>query len=294
MPRTVGANLKNHLAQVTTTAAILWEITRIDNTVFRFTEADVPISFGGYTYTPVNSGELSVLEQKTGTTADNFDFNMILSAGSLDRVDLIAGKFDSADVKVYLLNKESVADGAINLVRGKLGEFKVLDDHKGIIEFRSLTDLLSQGVGRTYTHECDADLGDSRCGVALGIYTHVGSVTSVTSNQTFIDTTRTQADGYFNYGLLTWTSGSNDNLTMEVKVWNGVTKTFTLVSPMPYNIQVGDGYSAVIGCNKTKSVCRDTFTNIINFRGFAEIPGQDRILEVAEMNPDAGPHGGGW
>jgi uncharacterized phage protein (TIGR02218 family) len=290
MPRTVSQNLKDHLAQNVTTLSYLWKITRVDSTAYYFTDHDKDIVYGGNTYKSLNSGELSSIDQSAELSPDNFDFNFILEDTEVARQDVIAGLFDYATVNVYLINRESVGDGVINLITGKLGNIEIQEDNKATIEFRSLAQMLSQGIGRIYSHECDADLGDARCTVTLASYTLTGTITSVTDNQEFADSSRSEASNYFNYGLLTWTSGNNNGLSMEVKDYTGTGGVFKTVSPMPFTVQVGDNYSAYRGCDKQKNTCKNTFDNLINFRGFAEIPGLDLIRKVPDINPDSGLH----
>ena len=59
-----------------------------------------------------------------------------------------------------------------------------------------------------------------------------------------------------------------------------VVGVIVLQLPMPFDIQVGDTLSAVAGCNKSKTACRDTFSNLDNFRGFSFVPGPDRALAI--------------
>lgn len=295
MPRDVDVGLLDHVIfDDVTTLSFLWEITREDSEIFRFTDADKNITYDGNVYYSLNSGTLSSIDQSADLKTDNFDFSIILNDNDISKQDVVAGLFDYASVKVYIVNRESPTDGVAKMSYGKLGQVQMLDDNEAVIEFRGLVQLLQQGIGRTYTHECDADLGDTRCGVDLEAsdpqYTHTGSVTSVSNNAVFFDSSQGQADDYFNYGLLTWTSGSNNGLVMEVKDFVSATGKFELVSPMPFTIQAGDTYSAYRGCDKVKSTCRDVFDNIVNFRGFAEIPGPDLLYKVPDVNPDAGLH----
>jgi uncharacterized phage protein (TIGR02218 family) len=290
MTRTIGANLKNHLAEKVTTLNYLWKITRTDTTEFHYTDCDKDITYGGDTYKSLNSGSMSSIDQQSDLSPDNFDFEIILNDSDISKDDVVAGLFDFADVKVYLINRESIGDGVVNLINGKLGEAKIQDDHKATIEFRSLTQFLQQGIGRVYAHECDADLGDARCGVTLASYTYTGTVTSVINNQEFADNNMGQSNDLFNYGLLSWTSGNNNGINMEVKGYLASGGQFTLMSPMPFTVQIGDGYSVYQGCDKQKSTCINDFDNILNFRGFAEIPGTDLIHKIPDVNPNAGLH----
>ena len=84
--------------------------------------------------------------------------------------------------------------------------------------------------------------------------------------------------GYFGGGTLTWLTGLNSNLSMEVKAF--VTGQVTLSLPMPHAIAPGDTFSIVAGCEHSLTACRDTFDNIVNFRGEPYLPGADKIIQV--------------
>ena len=42
-----------------------------------------------------------------------------------------------------------------------------------------------------------------------------------------------------------------------------------------------DGFTIRAGCNKRMQTCGAKFANIVNFRGFPHIPGQDAVLRYA-------------
>ena len=146
------------------------------------------------------------------------------------------------------------------------------------VEFRSITHKLQQTVGRIYGPGCDATLGDSRCTVDISALGVSGTVTSVTSNQVFGDSGIANPNAYFNYGVLTWTSGSNNGATMEVR--NYTVGAFTLFLAMPYDIEVSDTFTVTPGCDKTNTTCKDVFSNLVNFRGFPDVIGQDQLLQI--------------
>lgn len=84
--------------------------------------------------------------------------------------------------------------------------------------------------------------------------------------------------GYFDRGVITFTSGANSGLSMEVKSY--VPGQIVLVLPMPYALQVGDTYTMVAGCDKSFTTCRDRFDNVINFRGEPWLPGFDAMIQI--------------
>lgn len=85
--------------------------------------------------------------------------------------------------------------------------------------------------------------------------------------------------GYFDYGLMTFTSGLNAGLSMEVKRY--ITGIIELQLPMPYPVAEGDTYSLVAGCGKRfNEDCKARYNNVVNFRGEPHIPGADQLLVV--------------
>ena len=114
--------------------------------------------------------------------------------------------------------------------------------------------------------------------------TVTGSVTGVTDRRTFADTATTEADGYWDFGVLTWLTGNNAGLVMEVETYTLAGGDFLLKLEMPYDIQAGDTYSLTAGCDKSLTHCRDKFDNVENFRGYGlHLPGEEALLRY----PDA-------
>jgi uncharacterized phage protein (TIGR02218 family) len=72
----------------------------------------------------------------------------------------------------------------------------------------------------------------------------------------------------FTDGLITFTSGLNNGLSMEVLDWDEGTLTAILFTTMPFDIVAADGVKLTIGCDKNFETCRDKFLNKDNYRGW--------------------------
>lgn len=266
------------MALEVTTLARLWKITRVDNTIFAFTDYDQDISYLGITYLHSSGFTASNIVTSDELNVDNLEVDSILSSDTITDADIFAKKWDYAVVEIWQVNYNDLTMLHEVLRKGRIGEvstgrlaFKA--------ELRGLTQNLQQDIGRLFLPACNADLGDSRCTVNLASFTVTGSVTAVTSNSIFTDSSRAEASQYFQAGKLTWTSGLNNGYSIEVKLFASM--LFTLSEPMPYTVQVGDTYSVYAGCDKTTSVCNGTFSNIANHRGFPLLPGVDRMISGA-------------
>lgn len=87
--------------------------------------------------------------------------------------------------------------------------------------------------------------------------------------------------GFFEAGKVLWTSGLNAGLAKEVKTFTAGGNV-TLQEPMPYAIAPGDAFTIWTGCLKRAAEdCAAKFNNIVRFRGFNKLPGQDQMFKGA-------------
>lgn len=282
--KTVSTALKNDMAQEATTFCTCWEITRTDGTVLRFTDLDIPLVVDGNEYTPAVGYNRSAIQTSGDMSVDNMDVGGIIDDSSVTIADLRAGKFDYAEVKIFLVNWLHPEHGTMALRRGWLGEVQVTPDGSFTAELRGLNQALAQAVGETLSPECRADLGDSRCKVDIdgAGYAREGAVTAVTNRRTFVcsitdpDPRASDANWYVG-GVLSWLTGDNAGVNIEVKAWNG-SDTLELFLSQAFAMQVGDTFRLRPGCDKRRETCKNKFNNIINFRGEPFVPGQDLMM----------------
>jgi hypothetical protein len=87
--------------------------------------------------------------------------------------------------------------------------------------------------------------------------------------------------GYFDNGVITFTSGLNTGLSMEVQSY--VPGQWTLELPMPYLPAIGDTYSMHAGCDYSLETCRDRFSNLVNMRAEPYVPGVDKLVQIGKQ-----------
>lgn len=260
-----------------TTLAWCWKITRRDAQVFGFTSVDKDLVIGGVTYKAATGITPSAVESQVDLAVPNLEVAGILDSDAITEADIEAGLWDAADVEIFEVNHADLTQGAMTLRVGTTGEVSAgANSFKA--EVRGLAQLLQQSIGEVYAAACPANLGDARCQVDLGPLTETGAVTDVTDRRIFTDSSRTETADWFGGGVLTWTSGNNSGLSMEVAQYNGA-GGILLHLPMPRDLQVGDTYSIVPGCRKRRTEdCKNKFNNVVNFRGFPDVPLNDKVL----------------
>jgi hypothetical protein len=405
-------------------------ITRTDNTVFSFTDHDMPLSISGITYQPSNSYTRSAIKTDQTLAVDNLDVVGMLDDASITYQDMNNGLFDYASVQMFVVNWTNLSQGIIRLRSGWLGECVLTPTGVFKAELRGLLQAFTQQWGDLFSPLCRADLGDSKCQVNLSSYQTSGTVTGVLSRNSFttsglsytpyvgvsntvpaaeslletvlasttgllptpnaptanfsltngtnyafvavsnsmtgsatpvgfglsitinggaahnffdgglgiaqssfittvsadinaanigitaipyfpggaapngirlvlqnlndqvnvepINDTQSYlaitsfSDGYMNNGVLTWTSGLNSGVSIEVKNYYQSNSYIGLFLSMKQAIQVGDTFTLTPGCDKRRETCYFKFNNMQNFRGEPDMPGIDAVLTFPE------------
>ena len=279
--KTISSGLAQHLAGEVTTLATCWKITRRDGVVQGFTDHVRDLEVDGVTYKAASGYTRTAIRSTADLAVDNLDVESVFSDDGITEEDLRTGRYDFAEVRMFLVNYQDLGQGILKLRRGWLGEVTIRDGMY-VAELRGMTQRLQMTVGEVYAPDCSADLGDTRCGVDLTALEESGTVTAITS-ATIFETSLVQATGWYDGGELTWTSGANAGQTVAVRSWDAATSTLTLFLPALYPIQVGDAFTIRPGCDKTFATCQAKFDNAVNFRGFPHVPGTDQVLSY----PDA-------
>ena len=274
----ISESLRTHLAQEVMTLAGCWKLTRRDGVAMGFTNHDTDIAYAGVTYVASAAVQASAVSSSLGLASDNYDLEGVLQADAITEEDLLAGLYDYAEIEYFMLNYADTASGPLHMKTGWLGEV-TLQGQQFVAEVRGIADVLQRTVGEHFSPACRALLGDARCGVTLAHYTVTGTIEDVTDQFTFSDSTRTEEAGYYDYGIVTCTSGANQGVKREVKRFAG--GSFTSFQEWPYAFAIGDNYEAIAGCNKQFNTCVQRFQNAVNFRGEPHVPGTDAILETS-------------
>jgi uncharacterized phage protein (TIGR02218 family) len=291
--RVIPSALQEKLDGGVTTLARCWIVTRRDAVVQGFTDHDGDLAIDGVTCRAGTGFGASEATSRFDLSIDGAEISGALAADSLTEADLAAGRFDAAQVDTWLVDWSDVSLRVL-LTRASLGEVKREGDAFSA-ELRGLADKLSQESGRLYTARCTADLGDTRCKIALAAagLNGAGMVSRLLGASAIaVEGLGDFVERIFTAGCLTWTSGANSGLAVEIKEHRvvGGEVQLTLWQAMSEAIGEGDAFTITAGCDKRFETCRDRFANSINFRGFPHIPGNDFVIAGADAsaNNDGG------
>lgn len=292
--RPIPSALQTKLNSGVTTLCRCFVLTRRDGIVQGFTDHDEDIVLDGVTCRAGTGLAASEASTRLGLAVDGAEISGALADDCLTDADLAAGRYDAAKVETYLVDW-SEPELHVLLATATLGEVR-REGAAFVAELRSLADALAQETGRLFTANCAADLGDPRCGVDLtnAVYRGEGSVTVLRGISAFAVSGLDGFDeGWFDAGKLTFVSGANAGLAMEVKRHRreGEEVVLELWQAMPEPLSAGDSFVVTAGCDKRFETCRNRFNNAVNFRGFPHIPGNDFVIRYA-VEGEPGNDGG--
>ena len=290
--RSASSALAAHVTRRYTSLARLWKVIRYDGRVFGFTDHDEDIIYSGIRYRADLGISASNIQQGSNLSVDNLDVTGFLSSGTLTEKDVKGGVWDNAEVRLMEINWADTSMGVLKTKRGWLGQITVADNVY-TSEFRGLAAALNASIGEVTGPGCTAQLGDDRCKVDLTDYTAIGTVTAAEIDQRVFDTdlssviVRLTPDttgapdlAYFDDGILTWDTGVNAGLQMDVKHYT-IDGRVELHLPMADPVSPGDTFIIVAGCTKSRAgMCGPRFGNVINFRGFDFLPGLDATMKT--------------
>lgn len=269
--------LYEHLALGVTTVCRAWMVRRRDGVVYGFTDHDGDLSFDGLLFKASTGMTARVLQQTTGLSVDNSEALGALSDAAVTEADLLAGRFDGAEVRSWLVNWSDVA-ARVEQFRGTFGEITRVGGQFRA-ELRGQTEALNQPQGRVYHRGCSAILGDAQCRFDLGrpefaVETVIAEAAGVVLRFTGLTSF---AAGWFQRGRLIVQSGEAAGLVGLIKADKqaGSLRVVEMWAGLGVDLMAGDTVRLEAGCDKTADSCRGKFDNFLNFRGFPHIPGDD-------------------
>ena len=190
MVKTVPAALQTHLEGHNLTLATLWKVTRTDGQVFTFTDHRHDLDFddgaGSLTYQSAVGYTRSAVASTATLSVDNMEIQAVFDNDNVTSEDIQAGRWDFAEVHVFLVNYEDITNGAIKIRRGWLGEIRFADTYT--TELNGLLQILQTELVELTGPICRANFGDklgkNRCKID-GVGTEWSAALTVSARADF-------------------------------------------------------------------------------------------------------------
>jgi uncharacterized phage protein (TIGR02218 family) len=261
-------------------------ITRPDNTEHFFTSHDVNRTIAADTYLAAPGIDWASLVITSGLQVDNSEITALDDGTIFTRADVMQRLWVNSAFALFEFNWASPSDGIDTRLVGNFGELQ-LKRSTVVIELRGLTQYLQQPVGPVSQKTCRNRLGvddgmHSFCNVAMGPFTHSGTVTAVANPAQFTDSgLAAQPSDRFGEGTVLWLTGNNAGVLSHVKSF--AAGVFGLTKPLLTAIQIGDTFTAVAGCRKRLiEDCKTKFNKVQRFQGEPYRKTPTEVLKAAE------------
>jgi uncharacterized phage protein (TIGR02218 family) len=242
----------------------LYHLWRDGGTHWRYTNHNLPVSYGGNTFDPavINRGSVKYDSQFEVT-------KLSVSAGYLE--DPVMEYISQNPVELIWIEVlrffEDVSPEEVSVIF--IGQIKTTSFQGNIvsIECVGFEHYLHQRIPRFRIQlGCNNDLYDDFCGIDKDSWKITTTITSVDSDGVVLTSSdfALQDDGYYTRGYIQW----GDYYRMIV---DHVEDDITLRFRMP-GFASGQEIDAYAGCDKQLATCHDKFDNVNNFFGHPWLP----------------------
>lgn len=281
--RDIPPELQAKLDQGVTSLCWCWTITRQDGQVFHFTDHDRPIHFNAAQFEPGQSLNSVDIEKQLGLAPDSGELSGILDSSAIAEQDLASGLFDEAKVEIFRVDW-SDPSLFVPIWTAWFGQIS-RDEYGFRAQLYGPSAKLDKNIGRVFTRRCNAELGDTACGLDL---TQTGfqfsvSLTQEAGRNIQFSGLESVEDGFLSGGVLHWDGGPNMGREARILL-HRAPRIIELDSAPVFEPQIGDDATLFAGCDKSWTTCRDKFSNLLQFRGFPDLIGIDAVAQTPAEN----------
>lgn len=272
-----------------TTLCHCWRLTRRDGVVLGFTDHDRDLAFAGATFRAATGLDAAQAESAAGFAVAGGEVQGALDDAALTDAELEAGLYDGASVEIWRVDWSDVTRRVL-MDMATIGEVR-RTEFSFVAELRSLAHRFDEEQGRQFQRNCAADLGDARCRVDLSspLYSTAATLGAIEPGGALLVAPDNPFGArFFTDGALISASGARHAIKLHEKTQAG--DRIVLWSATAA-FAVGERIVLRAGCDKSPESCAGKFDNIVNFRGFPHMPGNDVV--AAYPNASGPPMDGG-
>jgi uncharacterized phage protein (TIGR02218 family) len=270
--------------------ADLYTLTLWDSTVYRWTTADLDITFGGNKFLSMRDQDTGTPLIERGTTrcvvgleVDTLDLTLrtgqtVLMAGIPMVKAACNGIFDGARLMLERAFLSYWDDPSVETVVLFEGNVAGCDPSSTSVHLTVKSELERMNVALPkylYQPACGHTIYSAGCGLSRASFTQAFTVVGNSGSTVYLQSDSPEATGFFNLGVLAITSGLCAGSRRAVRSYDLVAGLgcFTLAMPLPQPVQDGDTFTVYPGCDRTRGAygCA-RFNNLNRFRGFPFVP----------------------
>lgn len=250
-----------------------WLLHRADGVALGFTSHDRDVAIDGLVLRSSPGMAPTTITESLGLEYDGLELKAALTADAISNNDLMAGRWDGAQLQVFLFDWTDPDAGMRPLAHGELGAVS-LGDEGFTAELIGPTRQLDKAVVPATSPGCRARFCDAACGLSGARFQHIGLVLADGAIVTCDGEWPVPADNLV-HGSLRWLGGANCGLTSDIIA---ASDTHVELAQAPYfAVEMPVRVALFEGCDKRLGTCATRFGNVLNFRGEPYLPGNDLL-----------------
>lgn len=257
-----------------TTTAYGWRMERRDGVTIGFTSHDRDVVIDGLVYRASPGIAPSSIVETIGLEVNSLEVSGALTSDAIRAEDVEAGKWDGADLAIFLFDWTDPAAPTFSLAKGSLGAVN-WSGSAFEVEFLGPASRLSKSVVPLTSPTCRARFAGPGCNLNPQRFLHAAIVAEVQGDTVILTNPLTVDPTHFARGELRWTSGPNCGHRQQIV---SATSTQLVLAEVPPFITFAPTHVQLLqGCDRTIATCSGRFGNAVNFRGEPFLPGNDLL-----------------
>src|SRR5581483_4038395 len=296
--KTASAATKAILATGQYFKAELYQFDLVGGTTMYFTSAEDALTVAGHTYQTgliIMRGQVT---QKVGLEVQSLDLTIVPQAdapggpptfgGASFLVAVDRGVFDGCRTtmsKIFLSSWADTSPGLVPWFQGRMNRGRAGRLYADIT-VNSDPEILNIAMPRNLIQTgCIHTVFDAGCTLLSSAFQVSGTI-SGSPTVTQFNTNLTQANGYWDLGTITFTSGANSGVKRVLKAYLNGSGQVTLIQPLLSPLVAGDTFTIIPSCKKTQAgrskagVSTGPAYNLLAVvRGMPDAPAAARVRE---------------
>lgn len=275
-----GAMISNLATLKNLIPADLFTLTLRNGIVARYTSQDKDVTFGGNTF--LSSLGITRSGIKSTIGLDPQELSVQIVARTTDLINgtpilqsILRGDFFGADVRletVYMPTWGDVSAGSVIKFIGRVGPFDYVSDVAAAFTAKSYLELLNApNPLHVLQPSCYHNLFDAGCGLTRASFQTTSSIAAGTTVNQIVTAALGQATGYFDLGVLQFTSGVLNGWKFAIRQYTNPNTIFPYY-PLPQAPATSDTIILVPGCDKLLGTCNIKFSNLAKYGGADFVP----------------------
>jgi uncharacterized phage protein (TIGR02218 family) len=267
--------------------ADLFTFTLRNGIIARYTSQDKDVTFGGNTFLS-SAARISRSGIRTAIGMDPQELSIQIAATVNDLINgtpilqsILRGDFFGADVRletVYMPTWGDTSAGSVIKFIGRVGPFDYVNEVETKFTARSYVELLNApNPLHILQPSCYHNLFDVGCGLTRASFQTSSSVTGATTVNQIVTAALGQATGYFDLGVIQFTSGVLNGWKFAIRQYTNPNTIFPYY-PLPQVPANGDTIILVPGCDKLRTTCSAKFSNLAKYGGADFVPKPEAAL----------------